>query len=137
MIYMLDTNACIRHLRNPASEVGLKMQEKWRDEFVLSAVTEFELYHGAANSIRPEQEREKVEEFIKRFESVPVDRFAAALAGEIRASLEKSGNVIGPLDLLIASTAIISGATLVTHDVGEFSRVPHLKYEDWEVEKSS
>ena len=42
------------------------------------------------------------------------------------------GTVIGPNDLLIASIALASGLTLVTHNTGEFSRVPGLKLEDWQ-----
>jgi tRNA(fMet)-specific endonuclease VapC len=131
MIFMLDTNACIEHLRNPACNVGMRMSEKWRDEFVISAITEFELLYGAANSQNPKAEEAKVHEFLSRFESVPFGRHAAAMAGQLRSELEATGNVIGPFDLLIAATALIRGATLVTHNVGEFARVPHLEWEDW------
>ena len=41
--------------------------------------------------------------------------------------------LIGPNDLLIAAIAVAHGATLVTHNVPEFSRVEGLTYEDWEV----
>jgi tRNA(fMet)-specific endonuclease VapC len=131
MIYMLDTNACIEHLRSPACNVGLKMNEKWRDEFTVSAMTEFELLYGAANSDNPQQEEIKVLEFLRRFECVPFGRHAAALAGQLRVDLESRGKMIGPFDLLIAATAIVRGAKLVTHNVEEFSRVPHLEWEDW------
>jgi tRNA(fMet)-specific endonuclease VapC len=131
MIYMLDTNACIEHLRNPVCNIGMKMNEKWRDEFVLSAITEFELLYGAANSSDPSREEIKVTEFLGRFESVPFGRHAAALAALLRAPLEAGGKMIGPFDLLIAATAIIRGAKLITHNTDEFSRVPHLDWEDW------
>ncbi len=108
------------------------MIEKWRDEFVVSAITEFELLYGAANSDDPAGEATKVTEFLKRFESVAFGRHAAALAGELRAELESIGKMIGSMDLLIAATAIVRGATVVTHNVDEFSRVPHLEWEDWE-----
>jgi tRNA(fMet)-specific endonuclease VapC len=131
MIYMLDTNACIEHLRNPACNVGLKMNEKWRDDFVISAMTEFELLYGAANSDNPIEEETKVSNFLRRFECAPFGRHAAALAGQLRVDLEAQGKMIGPFDLLIAATAIIRGAKLITHNVDEFSRVPHLDWEDW------
>jgi tRNA(fMet)-specific endonuclease VapC len=131
MIYMLDTNACIEHLRNPACNVGVQMNERWRDEFVLSAITEFELLYGAANSKYPIGEEAKALEFIRRFECVPFNRHAAALAGQLRADLESRGEMIGSLDFLIAVTAIIRGARLITHNTSEFSRVPHLEWEDW------
>ena len=55
----------------------------------------------------------------------------ACTAGNLRAELEKSGNLIGPYDLLIAAHARTLGATLVTHNVKEFMRVGGLKIKDW------
>jgi tRNA(fMet)-specific endonuclease VapC len=129
---MLDTNACIRHLNNPACAVGLKMIEHWQDEFAVSSVTEFELYHGALGARRPDEETAKVRAFLTPLESVPFGRYQAQLAADLRKELEGRGEMIGPLDLLIAATAIVDKATLVTHNVGEFARVPHLRWEDWE-----
>ncbi len=50
---------------------------------------------------------------------------------KIRAQLEKQGTPIGPMDILIAGTAIALQATLVTHNVREFSRIPGLSIADW------
>ena len=50
----------------------------------------------------------------------------------IRSELERRGSPIGQNDLLIAAHARALGATLVTKNVGEFSRIPDLKVEDWE-----
>jgi tRNA(fMet)-specific endonuclease VapC len=132
MKYMLDTNACIRYLRNSADSIGLRMLQNWNNEFVISSVSVYELFHGAARSTKPDEERQKIDDFLSRIKIVALDRYSAALAGEIRGELEAIGQPIGPYDVLIAAGAIVSGATLVTHNVSEFSRVPHLKYEDWE-----
>jgi len=50
---------------------------------------------------------------------------------EIRADLEKRGTVIGPNDLIIAATAIMYNAILVTANFKEFSRIKKLGVEDW------
>jgi len=50
----------------------------------------------------------------------------------LRAELEGCGAVIGGNDLWIAATALAHGATLVTNNTGEFSRVPGLTIEDWD-----
>lgn len=118
---------------NPAGSVGLKMIEHWQDDFSVSAVTEFELYYGALRSHRPAEEIEKGRQFLLPLELVPFGRYAAQLAADLRIDLESTGEPIGPFDLLIAATAIISKATLVTHNVKEFSRVPHLNWEDWKI----
>jgi len=45
--------------------------------------------------------------------------------------LKISGQSIGPLDTLIAGTALAHNATLVTHNVKEVRRVPGLTVIDW------
>jgi tRNA(fMet)-specific endonuclease VapC len=132
MIYMLDTYACIRYLNNPASSVGLRFVEKRQDEIVISAVTEFEILFGALNADNPPRECQRAEEFLKRFECVAYDRRAAQIAAQLHHELCSKGQMIGPLDLQIAATAVLINAILVTHNVREFSRVPHLQCEDWE-----
>jgi len=51
----------------------------------------------------------------------------------IRRHLEQLGQVISAYDLQIAAIALADGCTLVTHNTGEFSRVPGLRLQDWEV----
>jgi tRNA(fMet)-specific endonuclease VapC len=45
--------------------------------------------------------------------------------------LEKVGQVIGSLDLLIAAHALAEDLILVTNNVGEFGRIRQLKLENW------
>lgn len=62
---------------------------------------------------------------------VPFDSNAALTAAKIRAQLEQLGTPIGPMDILIAGAALALQATLVTHNIKEFSRVPGLALIDW------
>jgi tRNA(fMet)-specific endonuclease VapC len=59
------------------------------------------------------------------------DQAAAAIYGEVRASLERQGRPLGPLDMLIAAHALSQRLTLVTNNAGEFERVPDLLVENW------
>ena len=68
---------------------------------------------------------------LKNVKHVPFDTRAALSAAQIRLELEKRGSMIGPLDILIAGTALSLGATLVTNNTDEFSRVPGLRLADW------
>jgi tRNA(fMet)-specific endonuclease VapC len=61
----------------------------------------------------------------------PFDDAAARAYGPLRAELERQGRPIGALDTLIAAHALSLDATLVTHNLGEFTRVPGLRVEDW------
>ena len=64
---------------------------------------------------------------------LPFDKAAANVHAQIRVHLERLGQVIGPYDLLIAAIALANNLTLVTHNTNEFSRVPGLVIEDWEI----
>ncbi len=64
-------------------------------------------------------------------ELLPYDHNAAIFYGEIRYKLEKTGQVIGPLDMLIATHALSNDIVLVTNNEKEFQRVAHLRIENW------
>ena len=55
----------------------------------------------------------------------------ARAAARIRLDLELVGKPVGPMDLLIAATALEQGAVLVTHSTREFRRILGLRIEDW------
>lgn len=69
-------------------------------------------------------------EFLKRIDVLPWDSIAAASYGKLRASLQKKGNALGNLDMLIASHALSLDIVLITHD-SAFKYVTDLKTEDW------
>jgi tRNA(fMet)-specific endonuclease VapC len=131
MTYLLDTNVCIDLMNERNSDMTRKMALVSPRDIRLCAVVKAELYHGAYKSGR-EKNIALVKAFSTSFESLPFDDSAAEIYGQIRVALEKQGNLIGPYDLLIASTALAYGVTLVTHNTKEFSRVPELKLEDWQ-----
>jgi tRNA(fMet)-specific endonuclease VapC len=98
----------------------------------LCSVVLAELYYGAAKSISPPKTLAGQAVFVSRFRSLPFDDAAARSYGPIRADLERSGTMIGANDLLIAAIAMANGLVLVTHNLGEFRRIPGLRVEDWE-----
>jgi tRNA(fMet)-specific endonuclease VapC len=98
---------------------------------VLSAITLAELRYGIAASRRRNLNLAKLELFLASFEVVPFDDRAALAYGPLRAYLQAQGTSIGPLDALIAAHALSLGATVVTNNVREFSRVPNLVMENW------
>ncbi|MGA1284531.1 MAG: PIN domain-containing protein, partial [Prochlorothrix sp.] len=71
--------------------------------------------------------------FLAQFVSFPFDAACSEIYGNIRANLAGLGTPIGANDLLIAAIALANELTLVTHNIREFSRVPELQVEDWEV----
>ena len=102
-------------------------------ELLISAVTVFELEYGAAKSNWGERTRQKLYTFLAPFSILPFSTEDAIAAGNIRYQLTKQGNTIGPYDIQIAAQGVARGLTVVTHNTGEFSRIPNLRIEDWAV----
>lgn len=133
MIYLLDTNICIRYLNARSESVKQHIETTKPSDILLCSVVKAELFYGAMKSSNPENSLAKQRGFVDRFASLPFDDKAADEYGRIRAQLEKRGTPIGPNDLLIAAIAISNGVTLVTHNLREFERVEGLVLEDWEI----
>ena len=128
--YLLDTNLCIRVLRDrPAGLRGRFNAEA--AALCTSDVVLYELLYGAERSARPAEMRREVERFVARLSVLPFDGDAAAHTAEIRASLERRGGVIGPYDLMIVVQARSRGLVVVTGNLSEFGRVEGLRCEDW------
>jgi tRNA(fMet)-specific endonuclease VapC len=134
MKYLLDTNTCIRYLNGRAPAIRDKMRTIPDSEIAISTITRGEMYAGAAKSQTPESSRARQDAFFIRFASLPFDEAAASEFGRIRASLERAGTPIGPYDMQIAAIAAARQLIVVTHNIGEFSRIAGLKVEDWEVQ---
>jgi tRNA(fMet)-specific endonuclease VapC len=135
MLYLPDTNVWIHHL-NPATSIAkTKLSSHSPAQIALCDVVKAELYYGAYKSARREANLSVLATLFTSFSSFPFDGEAARLAGEIRADLARKGTPIGPYDVQIAAIAMANDCVLVTHNVGEFSRIAGLKLEDWEAEK--
>jgi tRNA(fMet)-specific endonuclease VapC len=128
---MLDTNICIYLIKKKPRGVLEKLAEYKISEVGISAITVAELEYGVAKSSLPDKNRDALDEFLAPFEIIPFDDRAAQEYGRIRAYLERKGTLIGSMDMLIAAHAQSLGVTLVTNNVKEFKRVPHLQVENW------
>ena len=132
MIYLLDTNVCIRYLNGRSPDVLLRLQALQPVDVVVCSVVKAELFYGAQRSHTPARSLGVQRQFLQPYRSLPFDDTAAELAGLVRAQLADQGTPIGPYDLQIAAIALANNCILVTHNVREFSRVPNLSIEDWE-----
>ena len=128
--YLLDTNLCIRVMRDRPAGLRPRFNAE-ATALGTSDVVLFELLHGAEKSARPGENRRLVENFASRLVVLPFDSAAAVHTADIRASLERRGNVIGAYDLMIAGHARSRGLVVVTGNLGEFQRVEGLRCEDW------
>jgi len=130
MKYMLDTNTCIYLMKNTTSVVDNYTAKKHRGVSI-STIISAELYFGVYNSSNIEKNGSSLANFLIGLEVLEFDDSAAMEYGIIRATLQKQGNIIGPLDMLIAAHAKAKRLALVTNNIREFERVKGLTLESW------
>jgi tRNA(fMet)-specific endonuclease VapC len=128
--FLLDTNIASYVIKGNIPAVRRRVVQVPMAQLAISAVTEGELRYGAAR--RPDAARlhTVVDEFLVRMTILPWDSEAAKHYGQIRASLEREGQPMGNLDMMIGAHALAVGAVLVTNDRA-FTRIRELKVEDW------
>jgi tRNA(fMet)-specific endonuclease VapC len=128
--YLLDTNIVIYTMKNRPQRVKRRFQQH-HGQMGISTVTIGELVFGAEHSQQTERNLADLEALAARLEVLPFDNQAAYHFGQIRAALYRTGQPIGPYDMMIAGHARASGLNLITNNVKEFERVPGLLLEDW------
>ena len=129
--YMLDTNT-VSHLLRKHPTVTKHVVTHPMASLCISAITEAELLFGLAKRPDATQLHLAAHEFLRRVEVLPWDSVAADQYGNTRATMEKRGKNLAPLDMLIGSHALSLKIILVTNDQA-FSQVPDLHIEDWTV----
>lgn len=128
---MLDTNICIYIIKNKPQSVLDELKKCNVGDIILSSITVSELIYGAYKSQFVEKNLKAIEHFLIPFDVAEYDYKAALEYGKLRASLEKKGQPIGSLDMLIAAHAKSLDMVLVTNNMKEFERVEGLNVENW------
>ena len=130
-MYLLDTNVCIYFMKNTYPRLTQRLLSHDPSELLISSLTVLELEYGAEKSNWGDRTRQKMALFLAPFTILPFETNDALSAARIRACLERHGIIIGACDIQIAAQGLSRGLTVVTHNTGEFSRIPELKLEDW------
>ena len=128
--YLLDTNMASYVIKGNIPRVRERLLKVPMAQVSISAITEAELLFGVARKPEAVGLKTAVGEFLLRVDRLPWDSEAAQHSARVRADLERNGEVLGNLDLMIAAHALAAQAVLVTRDRA-FLRVKGLKVEDW------
>ena len=131
MKFLLDTDICIYIIKRKPLNVWQKFQGLPLGDVGVSSITVAELQYGVYKSQYQERNKAALNQFLLPLEIIAFDNNATEVYGKIRAGLERKGQVIGGMDMLIAAQAISLGVTLVTNNSDEFSRIPDLVTENW------
>ena len=126
---LLDTDTCIGLLKGDDAVVTA-----WRscgDQCALPSMVVGELYYGAFKSTVRDDELDRVSRFVDIFPEIQPSKRSMRRFGEIKANLERKGMRLVDADIIIASTAIEEGFTLITGNVRHYSRIEGLAIENW------
>lgn len=97
----------------------------------ISSITIAELEYGVSKSQKFEETQSALYKFLSGFDIVDFDLNAAQAYGKIRCDLQKTGQVFGAMDMLIAATAASRKMILVTNNEKEFNRISGVSVENW------
>jgi len=131
-VLVLDSNTISYYFRGDPDVVP-RLQAVHPAEAGVPAIVEYELRYGLMRLPRAAATPRLValDQLLRPMRRLPFDAECAEHAARLRVKLESSGTPIGPHDILIAATALRHGATLVTRNEREFSRVPGLRWVNW------
>jgi len=130
-MYLLDTNICIFAINKKSPKLLAKLKSQARRGIYVSSLTVAELEFGVQNSQRPENNRLALLRFLSIFDILNFDSCDAVDYGHLKVKLKRKGQIIGPIDMLLAAQALNKNMTFVTNNVSEFARIDELKIEDW------
>jgi len=129
-LYALDTNTVVFFFKG-IGHVAERLFAAPPGEVAIPSIVLYELEVGAVRAAASAKRREQLALLVDTISILPFGADEARAGARIRGELEHAGTPIGPLDLLIAATALNHRATLVTHNQREFGRVKGLNTEDW------
>lgn len=129
-MYALDTNTVVDFFRG-TGRVADRLLATPPADVAIPSVVLYELEVGIERAANAERRRGQLHELTARAALLPFGAPEAEASTRLRTELERRGEPIGPLDTLIAGTALARGAILVTHNTREFGRVTGLRVQDW------
>lgn len=128
--YLLDTNTASYIIKGSIPSVQRRLVKVQMAELAISTVSEAELRYGVARRHDATQLAMIVKQFLLRLTILAWDSQAAEEYGQLRATLEREGQPMGNLDMMIGAQALALDLVLVTNDRA-FRRIKKLKVEDW------
>jgi tRNA(fMet)-specific endonuclease VapC len=90
-----------------------------------------ELYAGAYLLDDPSRILAAVDDLRRDVGVLVFDDKCAEEFGKLRGVLKRLGISGNPVDLMIASVAVVHNLTMVTNNTADFRHVPGLRLEDW------
>ena len=123
--YLVDTDWVISYQHSVPRVVG-RLNALLAQGVGLSIVSLAELYEGEIYSADPQAEALALREFLSAVQVVHLDDVICQIFARERGRSRAEGNLIGDLDILIGSTALRHGLTLLSNNRRHFGRMHEL-----------
>ncbi len=118
--YLLDSDILVEYLRNRPQAIDYV--DALEGNLLISVITVAELIAGARNQV----ERQSIELFLAALEVIPID-YAIAKQGGLFRQQYKQSHGTGLDDALIAATAELTGATLISFNRRHFPMIANFQ----------
>ncbi len=130
--YLLDTNA-VGDWINRRHGVDLRVREARGRGAVVGTCEPVvaELFFGVENSDARDENAERLQRALAGLRCWPLTREASRAFGRVMATLKRSGTMIGPMDVLIASIALTLPDCVVVSKDTDLLRITGLTVENW------
>jgi tRNA(fMet)-specific endonuclease VapC len=125
--FILDTNIVIALFSNEASIVE---QISKAERIFLPAIVVGELFYGAYNSHKSDQNTQTIAEFVQRVNILNCDHVTGKFYGQIKKELKDKGKPIPENDIWIIALAIQHKLKVVSRDI-HFENVANLDLVKW------
>ncbi len=119
---LFDTDVLIEHLKGNQAATTLLLEASATGQAACSVLTRFELLAGMRSN-----ERSEIRGLLASMNNIEASVDVATRAGEWARTYRRSHESISPIDYLIAATAEVHGADLLTQNVKHFPMFPELE----------
>ncbi len=126
--YLLDPNIISYYLKgieNLKEKIASNI-----DSLSISIISYYEIVSGL-QSIDANNRITEFEKFCELIDTINLDKPSILASCKIYAFLEKSGQLIDDIDILIAGIALSNNLVMVTDNAEHFGRIQGLKVENW------
>ncbi|MCS6920046.1 MAG: PIN domain-containing protein [Fimbriimonadales bacterium] len=129
--FLLDTDVVIEVIRGDTALATHLIQVQQAGEPVyLHALSYYETKRGLLRAAATRQ----IHAFERLCQALPLITLTPEsldIAAQIYADLSDTGQVLGDADILIASSAIAEGLTVVSRNLRHYTRIPNLRVVSW------
>lgn len=124
--FLIDTNIIIYLMKGEKEVINFfeTILQDENNELIFSVITVTEIFSRPI----PEKIKAAVNEFLALGTVMDLNQELALLTGVLRAEMYQQGRKVPRLpDAVIAMTAKVTGAVLITHNVKDFNQIPDLQ----------